>query len=141
MTEEQPIDKVEFRIGPPSPLALERDGLLAKLAEAEDEIHKCRHLSDRDGERIGELTLKREEAEETIAAYDSTLGGLTEDISALREAAEAALEHILDLEDAWRRGLIRGEVNSGGTRSNRNVDIRVWLSRVLAATKGKTDDN
>ena len=46
-----------------------------------------------------------------------------------------ALEHVDELEEAWRRGLIQeGDIRRmAGTRSNRNVDARVALNAAIQA--------
>lgn len=59
---------------------------------------------------------------------------MSEDI---RAAATAALQHVLELEDAWQRGAIHEIDGNGGTRSNRNVEVR---SRLELALAGSADD-
>jgi hypothetical protein len=54
----------------------------------------------------------------------------------LREAAQAALNHILELEEAWRRGAIHEHDGRGGERSNRNVAVRVLLEKALEEEQG-----
>jgi hypothetical protein len=41
-------------------------------------------------------------------------------------------DHIDELEEAWRRGAISEHDGKGGTRSNRNVTMRVELNKMLA---------
>lgn len=45
----------------------------------------------------------------------------------LLAACEGALAHVLELEEAWMRGVIDERDFQGGTRSNRNTDVRVRL--------------
>lgn len=56
----------------------------------------------------------------------------------LRTAARLALDHVLELEDAWVRGTIveRDHLHRGVERSNRNVDVRVALSSALSVRAG-----
>jgi hypothetical protein len=49
----------------------------------------------------------------------------------LRVAALEALEHLEELREAWRRGVIDERDGQGGTRSNRNVEISVKLRDAL----------
>ncbi len=51
---------------------------------------------------------------------------------ALSEACEAAQSHILELEDAWLRGCITENDGQGGTRSNRNIEVRNVIRAALA---------
>ena len=51
---------------------------------------------------------------------------------ALLAAAERALQHIEELEEAWRRGVLRDGEGESGIRSNRNVDCRVLLRAAIA---------
>jgi hypothetical protein len=57
--------------------------------------------------------------------------------SQLQDAAKAALEHVLELEEAWRTGAIVEADHLGGTRSSRNVDVRVLLSAALTAQQAE----
>lgn len=50
---------------------------------------------------------------------------------------EQALAHVEELEDAWMRGNISEHDGLGGTRSNRNHDVRVALTKVLRKVKGE----
>lgn len=55
---------------------------------------------------------------------------------ALRLAAKAlgmARLHVGELEEAWRSGALREHDGKGGTRSNRNVEMRVVIDETLAA--------
>ena len=52
----------------------------------------------------------------------------------MREACKAAYEHTSELREAWRRGVIDEHDGSGGTRSNRNVDVNVLLREALKGT-------
>ena len=52
--------------------------------------------------------------------------------SILRDAALEALAHVLELEEAWQRGVLRELDGLGGTRSNRNVVVRTLLSDALS---------
>ena len=67
---------------------------------------------------------------------------LVSDRAALRERCEAleavarqALEHVEELEEAWRGGVISelDALGRGGTRSNRNHDVAMALAVALAA--------
>jgi hypothetical protein len=57
-----------------------------------------------------------------------------------REALRKAKSHVAELEEAWRRGAIH-ETDSGGngTRSNRNVDVRVALANALSTYPTEQD--
>jgi len=46
--------------------------------------------------------------------------------------AEPILEHLEELEEAWRRGALHESDTPGGTRSNRNVTLARQLRQVLA---------
>jgi len=58
-------------------------------------------------------------------------------IADLLAAAEAALAHVEELEESWSRGALEERDGKGGTRSNRNVDVRVQLQAAIAKTKGE----
>ena len=45
-------------------------------------------------------------------------------------------KHIDDLADAWMRGGLYDRDGSGGTRSNRNADVRRLLEKVITREKG-----
>lgn len=55
----------------------------------------------------------------------------------LREALEKALAHVEELEAAWSRGLIeeRDTRKMGGTRSNRNTEVRAALQALTTDTE------
>lgn len=57
--------------------------------------------------------------------------GLDAHTLTLRDAVVMALAHVEELEDTWRRGIISEHDGTGGTRSNRNVDVRVALQTAL----------
>jgi hypothetical protein len=50
---------------------------------------------------------------------------------ALLDACKEALEHISELEEAWRTGALSERDGKGGTRSNRNLDVRVILESAI----------
>lgn len=56
----------------------------------------------------------------------------------LMGACKGALAHCLELEDAWRSGALSESDGQGGTRSNRNVDVRAAMEKVIARAEGKT---
>jgi hypothetical protein len=58
-------------------------------------------------------------------------------VNDLLAACEMAMEHVVELEDAWLRGALSETDYQGGTRSNRNVDIRVALSAAIAKARGE----
>ena len=60
-------------------------------------------------------------------------------IAVLTEAANFALEHVEELEEAWRRGTIQelDHWRLGGERSNRNVEVRVALRAALSGVQPK----
>ncbi len=60
-------------------------------------------------------------------------------LAAAREALEAAQSHVLELEDAWARGVLSEHDGKGGTRSNRNIVVRNAVAAALSllAPKGK----
>ena len=53
-------------------------------------------------------------------------------VQRLIAACEAALAHVQELEEAWRRGAITEHDGKGGTRSNRNVDVRAILADAIS---------
>jgi len=55
----------------------------------------------------------------------------------LYAVCKAALEHVIELEDAWQRGSLHDYDGQGGTRSNRNIDVRNALQTALAKALGK----
>ena len=57
---------------------------------------------------------------------------------ALLAVCEAALAHVQELEEAWRRGAITEHDGKGGTRSNRNVDVRAILADAISGKHGRT---
>lgn len=59
-------------------------------------------------------------AEPKAALFDEML-------AALRESRE----HVLELSEAWRTGALSEHDGLGGTRSNRNSDVRVLLREVI----------
>lgn len=46
-------------------------------------------------------------------------------------AARYALIHVQELREAWRTGAISEHDGKGGSRSNRNVDVEVKLTKAL----------
>ena len=54
------------------------------------------------------------------------------EVRALREALGTAHAHVLELREAWERGVIEEHDGHGGRRSNRNVDVEVALRALLA---------
>ena len=49
----------------------------------------------------------------------------------LQAACREALSHVQELREAWMVGSIREADGSGGTRSNRNVDVEFSLNKAL----------
>jgi len=49
------------------------------------------------------------------------------EVERLKEAANIALGHVVELSDAWMRGVIRESDGNGGLRSNRNADVEYFL--------------
>jgi Ribonuclease G/E len=58
------------------------------------------------------------------------------DIQLLREI----VDHLEELEEAWRRGVIWESAGEGGTRSNRNVDLARRLVKYLDSVTGEGQD-
>ena len=58
---------------------------------------------------------------------------------ALLAAAKAVLAHLEELEEAWRRGALSEHDGQGGTRSNRNVELRVLLRKTLGAVEAEAN--
>ena len=56
-------------------------------------------------------------------------------IAPLLAAAKAALEHVEELEEAWLRGALSESDTGGGTRSNRNHDLKMMLQAVIKLAK------
>ncbi len=54
-------------------------------------------------------------------------------------ALEAAYSHVLELREAWARGVLREGDGLGGSgiRSNRNVDVELAIRAILARAKGE----
>lgn len=81
----------------------------------------------------------------TCAGYDSCgwllmdhaeqVAEALESLHAIHKALESALLHVTELEDAWRRGAIDERDGLGGTRSNRNIEVRNLIQSVMAADK------
>ena len=53
----------------------------------------------------------------------------------LVEALRKAGMHCDELRDAWERGALDSHDSSGGTRSNRNVDVLISIRAVLEKAK------
>jgi hypothetical protein len=53
----------------------------------------------------------------------------------LLEACRAAKEHVAELREAWQRGCISEHDGKGGTRSNRNADLDLMLSRAISSAE------
>jgi len=51
----------------------------------------------------------------------------------LLAACQAAMEHVIELESAWVTGALHERDDKGGTRSNRNTDVREQLRTAIAA--------
>lgn len=56
---------------------------------------------------------------------------VTREHELIRQAAQAALEHVTELRDAWMRGALSEHDGLGGTRSNRNADVERRLYQAL----------
>lgn len=61
--------------------------------------------------------------------------------AALLKACMSALEHIRELEQAWMTGAINECDGKGGTRSNRNAEVRVELAAAIAKAESKESEN
>lgn len=69
------------------------------------------------GDRIHELYAQVGAAERKVDEY--------------RQALQVALDHVLELEEAWARGALDEHDGRGGERSNRNAQVRVALRDAL----------
>ena len=58
-------------------------------------------------------------------------------VAELEAALSATYAHLLELREAWQRGVIREHDGTGGFRSNRNVEV---IGKVRAALKGGADE-
>jgi hypothetical protein len=58
-------------------------------------------------------------------------------IERLETVTQLALDHVLELEEAWRTGALSEHDGKGGTRSNRNADVRLALRKALAVQPEK----
>ena len=56
----------------------------------------------------------------------------------LLESCKAALDHVHELEEAWHTGALSEHDGKGGTRSNRNIDVRQALRDAI--TKATTQE-
>ena len=68
------------------------------------------------------------------ATHENTEGGYTCpecEAQELYSACKAALSHLKELGEAWRRGAINETDGRGGERSNRNADVVQMLSSVI----------
>ena len=75
---------------------------------------------------------------DAVVARDALVTALTaerdqaqRDARALADALRVVSWHIAELREAWERGVMREGDNLGGTRSNRNMDVAVAISRAL----------
>lgn len=66
-----------------------------------------------------------------LSAMIELVANLRVDNARLRETAKLALAHVRDLEDAWRSGALNERDGKGGTRSNRNLEVRRSLEIAL----------
>lgn len=62
---------------------------------------------------------------------EAQLGERDERIRKLEEAARAAYAHVIELQDAWIRGVLSEHDGLGGTRSNRNDDVLHLITHAL----------
>lgn len=69
---------------------------------------------------------------EAIVASDRELKlSWLADIAELEAIVAKALDHVLELEEAWRSGAVSDCDGQGGTRSNRNSELRAGLAKAL----------
>jgi hypothetical protein len=54
----------------------------------------------------------------------------------LLQACTVALEHVAELQEAWRTGAITEHDGKGGTRSNLNSDVLAWLRKAIEKAEG-----
>lgn len=104
----------------PDPERIEKAREIAALGELSDaraEIARLRELVDDRATWHGETLDELRDARSQIAQ--------------LRNAASQACEHVLELREAWERGVMREGDNLGGTRSNRNMDVHRTLWEAL----------
>lgn len=66
-----------------------------------------------------------------LSAMIDMVAELRADNARLRETAKLALDHVRELEDAWRSGALTERDGKGGTRSNRNLEVRCSLETAL----------
>lgn len=76
---------------------------------------------------------------DSLSKHDFENGATLEEIrralqlrDELLKTAKAAWEHVNELREAWRSGVLSEQAWCGGTRSNRNVDVEVALRNVIA---------
>lgn len=66
-----------------------------------------------------------------LASLTADLAAAKTEVERLKEATVVALEHVVELRDAWMRGAIRDCDGHGGLRSNRNVDVEHVLRNAI----------
>lgn len=85
-----------------------------------------------------ELRASQQPAPMRIVA--NSLPGTVRNLAHLCVTLEAALrladEHLAELADAWERGALSEHDGLGGTRSNRNFDVRKAIRAALSTPSG-----
>lgn len=85
------------------------------------------------------ITVLDDPTTETLAAFqdavkaplETQIRERDERIRKLEEAARAAYAHVIELQDAWIRGVLSEHDGLGGTRSNRNDDVLHLITHAL----------
>lgn len=72
-----------------------------------------------------------EALEQLAAPLADQLRKRDERIRKLEEAARAAYAHVIELQDAWIRGVLSEHDGLGGIRSNRNDDVLHLITHAL----------
>ena len=88
-------------------------------------------------QQAAQVEALQEELHDALLALENASAqrdGSLAQVEALRGALRETVEHIEELEDAWRRGALSEHDGQGGTRSSRNLWLRVKLRKLLALT-------
>lgn len=78
-------------------------------------------------QETGEMVEERHGPYVTFTDYEALClrsSAAADEVGRLRQACRVAMDHILELEEAWRSGALTSCDGQNGPRSNRNVEVR-----------------
>ncbi len=118
----------------------EEGDTIAEFTDAPKGVHLCAHGKDA-GEALQQLNevlkfYQQEIVYQKAAKYDTLRPLCEEMLAALRHARE----HVLELADAWQTGALSEHDGRGGTRSNRNSDVRIELRETIQRAEATLKD-